>query len=772
MSRATIGIDVGTGSARAGLFDRDGRLLATANRDIALWRGAGGVVEHSAADIWRAVAESVREAVGASGLPPAAVAGIGFAATCSLVALGRDLSPLSLSPTGRAERDVIAWMDHRAIEDAARITASGEEALRYFGGSMSPEMQPAKLAWAQRVKGETFGRAAHFLGLTDYLTFRATGSLTRSLCSTVCKFGYLAHEARWPAEFFERIGLDALARDGFARLGREIAAPGTPLARGLTEDAAAALGLDAGTPVGAGLIDAHAGALGTLGARDGAAAADPRRRLALILGTSSSCMALSDAPRFIDGVWGPHLSAILPGRWLIDGGQSAFGAAIDHGLRLHPAFRDPGPAGLAQLEAEILAEAGEPSRAALIAERVHVLPSFIGARGPVADAEALGAIMGLDLGEDRASLRALYVACLCGLSYGVAEIVEALQANGYDFETIVVSGGASRSRLVRQIVADACGLKVSAPSAQEPVLLGSAMIGAAAAGWDGFDGLMASMSSIAHETAPARGAVAAFHAKKRRAYRLLQTAERESRAVMAPRWPELVIFDCDGVLVDSEVIALAVTRRMLGGAGVRLTDEETRRRFLGFRQDAVLDRLAAEKGIRLPDDFPDALTRELLAAFGRELRGVSGVAEAVAALPARVCVASSSGPERLRFTLRVAGYESLFAPNIFSASQVAHGKPSPDLFLFAAGAMGVAPAACLVIEDSVAGVAAACAAGMAVYGFVGGGHFETDAQAADLTAAGADLIFDSMALLPAIVAEGAGTSPERKEWRARRTMTV
>ena len=771
MGKVTIGVDVGTGSARAGVFDRHGRLIATAANAIALWRDPGGVVEHSTADIWRAVTLSVGQAVGSCGLAPSDFAGIGFAATCSLVALGRDLAPVSLSPTGRPERDVIAWMDHRAIAEADQISAIGGEGLHYFGGSMSPEMQPPKLLWAHRTLGGAFARAEHFLGLTDYLTFRATGSLTRSLCSVVCKFGYLAHETRWPEELFERIGLGALVAEGCARLGREIVPPGTPLARGLTAQAAAALGLAAGMPVGAGLIDAHAGALGTLGAREGDENPDPARRLALILGTSSSCMALSEAPRFIEGVWGPHLSAILPGRWLMDGGQSAFGAAIDHLLRLHPAFRDAGPDGLARLEAEIVDEAGGLSAGALLADRTHVLPSFLGARGPVADPGALGAVLGLDLGEDRASLRALHAACLCGLSYGVAEIVEALRGAGYDFETIVVSGGASRSRLVRQLIADACGLKVSAPSTPEPVLLGSAMIGAAAAGWGGFDALMGSMSSIAETTEPERGAIAAFHARKRRVYRRMQAAEREARAVMASRWPELVIFDCDGVLVDSEEIALAVTRRMLASAGVVLTGEETRRRFLGFRQDDVLDRIAAERGAPLPHGFSAALTEELLATFGRELKGVGGVPEAVAGLPARVCVASSSSPERLRFTLKVAGYDSLFAPNIFSSSQVARGKPNPDLFLFAARAMGVEPGACLVIEDSVAGVAAARAAGMTVYGFVGGSHFAAEGHA-DLTAAGADLIFDAMALLPDIVASGIRKSPGGKPWRGRPTTTV
>ena len=336
MREAYIGVDVGTGSARAGVFDETGRLLASARRAIAIWREPGAIVEQSSADAWRAVTEAVRETVEASGLSRDAFAGMGFAATCSLVALDRALRPLSVSLSGAPERDIMVWMDHRAAADAERITAGGHEVLRYLGGAMSPEMQTPKLAWLARMAPETFLKTAHFLGLTDFLAFRATGSLQRSLCSVTCKFGYLAHEKRWPGEFFESIGLGALCEGGFARLGAEILPPGTPLRRGLTGEAAAAMGLNARTPVGAGLIDAHAGALGTLGARFAGRPADPRRRLALILGTSSSCMALSDEPHFIDGVWGPHFSALTSGQWLMDGGQSAFGATIDHLMRLHP----------------------------------------------------------------------------------------------------------------------------------------------------------------------------------------------------------------------------------------------------------------------------------------------------------------------------------------------------------------------------------------------------------------------------------------------------
>ena len=752
MSEAYIGVDVGTGSARAGIFDGRGRLIASARRDITIWRGPGAVVEQSSRDIWRAVAEATREAVAASFLPRAAVAGVGFAATCSLVALDRNLKSLSISPTGIAERDVFVWMDHRAAAEAGEITAAGHDVLRFFGGAMSPEMQSPKLVWLARHQPDVFENTAHFLGLTDYLTFRATGSLKRSLCSVACKFGYLAHEQDWPRDFLDRVGLGALAADGFARLGAEVAPPGTPLGMGLTAEAAASLGLEPGTPVGAGLIDAHAGALGTLGASETGRPADPRRRLALILGTSSSCMAISDEPRFIDGVWGPHFSALTPGQWLIDAGQSAFGAAIDHMLRLHPAFA-PSALGLERLERDILARAGGLFRAASIAERLCVVPSFLGDRGPFADAAARAAIAGLDLREDAESLQELYVACLCGLAYGIARIVESLKRAGYEFETIVASGGAARSALVRQIVADACAIPVAVVASAEPVLLGSAMIGAVAAGRQTVGSAMGPMSSLAERLAPQRGAIAALHARKRRAFEILARAEREARAAMGDAsWPKVVIFDCDGVLVDSEVIALAATRRMLGEAGLSLGDAEIRERFLGMRQDSALERVEVELGAPLPKSFPDKLTREILSDFARELKGVEGVRQAIEGLNARVCVASSSATDRLRFALKVTNYEALFAPNIFSATEVERGKPHPDLFLFAAQSMGVAPPDCLVIEDSVAGVKAARAAGMTVFGFAGGSHFSAPDQAAELTAAGADLIFDDMARLPEIVA--------------------
>jgi D-ribulokinase len=138
MTEAYIGVDVGTLSARAGIFDSTGKLIASARRAIAIWREPGEIVEQSSDDIWRAVTSAVHEAVEASGLPSSAVGGMGFDATSSLVALDRNGRPLSVSPTDAPERDVIVWMDHRAVDDAERINANGHETLRFVGGKISP----------------------------------------------------------------------------------------------------------------------------------------------------------------------------------------------------------------------------------------------------------------------------------------------------------------------------------------------------------------------------------------------------------------------------------------------------------------------------------------------------------------------------------------------------------------------------------------------------------------------------------------------------------
>ena len=536
MGEAFVGVDVGTGSARAGIFGASGQLLASAKRPIGIWHEPGDIVEHSSRDIWQAATGAVSEAVASAGLPPREFAGIGFDATCSLVVLDASGNSLPVGPSGEAERDTIVWMDHRATREADSIDAGGHDVLRYVGGKISPEMEAPKLLWLARHMPATFARAALFFDLTDFLTWRATGDVTRSLCTIACKWTYLAHERRWAADFFDSIGLGELAVNGFSRIGAKVAPPGAPLGRGLTRASAVEMGLPEGLPVGAGLVDAHAGAVGTLGAGLEGGPVDPLRRLALILGTSACCMALADKPRFIKGVWGPLYSVLTPGHWLSEGGQSAFGAAIDHLMKMHPRFAEVSKRanGLAfeQMERDILARAGSFSSAALLSSELHVLPDFLGNRSPFADSSARGALFGLDLRDDYASLLQFYVAGLTGLAHGLAQVIRTLEAGGFDFDRLVVSGGAARSALVRQLIADASGKAVSAPLTSEPVLLGAAMLGAVAAGRHTMQSAMSGMSSLAEQSLPRQGEIADFHFRKRRAFEAIQQTEQSVRGLM------------------------------------------------------------------------------------------------------------------------------------------------------------------------------------------------------------------------------------------------
>jgi D-ribulokinase len=541
MRQAFIGIDVGTSSARAGIFDEKGSLLATARHPITVWHEAGGVVEQSSSEIWAACVASVRTAMVEAAISPSAVKGLGFDATCSLVVLDAGGGPLTVSASGDQRRNVIVWMDHRAIAEARQVNDTQDDVLRYVGGSISPEMEIPKLLWLKRHLPSTYRSAGHFFDLADYLSFRATGSVARSICTLACKWNFLAHEGRWSGSYFERIGLGDLASDSYAKIGREIVAAGTPLGIGLTESAARDFGLLESTPVGASLIDAHAGGVGTIGGREKSGQpVDVCRRLAYIMGTSACIMATTTEPRFVPGVWGPYYSGMVPDFWLNEGGQSAAGAAIDHLIRSHPAYNEAvktaragGMEILEFLEQRIVLRSGSPGEAALFARDIHVLPEFLGNRSPFADPDSRSVVAGMDLDVDIGSMERLFVAGLCGLAYGLADVVEAFRSHGVDSDLMVIGGGAGRSSLVRQIMADTTGLTVAVPETQEPVLLGAAMLGAVAGGcYESIGEAMASMSAIGCLSEPTAPGMADFHRAKRRVHGLMRKLDRESRDAM------------------------------------------------------------------------------------------------------------------------------------------------------------------------------------------------------------------------------------------------
>jgi HAD superfamily hydrolase (TIGR01509 family) len=215
---------------------------------------------------------------------------------------------------------------------------------------------------------------------------------------------------------------------------------------------------------------------------------------------------------------------------------------------------------------------------------------------------------------------------------------------------------------------------------------------------------------------------------------------------------DLVIFDCDGVLVDSEVISCRAHAETLTRHGYPITSDQVLDRFLGVSDREARLMVEAELGRSLPGGFESELKQAALQHYADDLRTIPHVGDAIAAIGLAKCVASSGTPEKIRHGLRCAGIYHLLAPHIFSASQVKRGKPAPDLFLFAASQMATDPGRCVVIEDSVPGVTGARAAGMTVLGFHGGSHCRAG-YCDTLRAAGAAITFDDMRQLPDLIAQ-------------------
>lgn len=214
----------------------------------------------------------------------------------------------------------------------------------------------------------------------------------------------------------------------------------------------------------------------------------------------------------------------------------------------------------------------------------------------------------------------------------------------------------------------------------------------------------------------------------------------------------LVIFDCDGVLVDSEVIACREDAACLSDAGFPVTPEEMARRFVGTSAKSMLVTLSEQYRRQPQPGLNEVRQARIMAAFETELQPILGILEAVSQLRAKRCIASSSPLHRIVRSLELTGLRDYFGGSLYSASMVARGKPAPDLFLYAAAQMKVDPLECVVIEDSPSGVVGAKAAGMRVVGFVGGSHCGPG-HAERLRAAGADIVISSMADLPKVLPE-------------------
>lgn len=386
-----------------------------------------------------------------------------------------------------------------------------------------------QVLWLKRHLPEQYARVSRFYDLSDYLVYRATGNTDArgvcalvfasdlpgppcislhlphispaGVCALVCKWNFLAHNkdkaGQWPVQLMTDLGLeDAIEDPSLIGVGPSPIDVGCSTGN-LTAGAAEELGLSSGCTVSSGVIDAHCGAVGCIGCTG-----DPLRTLAVIGGTSACHMALSEAPRFVPGIWGPYFGAVVPQLWLNEAGQSAAGSVIDYTIRsstfwpeLQVMMRDASMSEYELLnQAVIKLESEAGGCAGSITRGFHMLGDHHGNRSPRADPSLRGMESGLDLNTSISGLAIRYLAALQAVAYGARHIIEALCSSGYQIDAIAMCGGGTKNPLFIREHANICGRAVVLSSEPEAVLLGGAVLAATAAG--AYDSLPTAMQGM------------------------------------------------------------------------------------------------------------------------------------------------------------------------------------------------------------------------------------------------------------------------------------
>ncbi|KAL4769647.1 FGGY family of carbohydrate kinase [Aspergillus nidulans var. acristatus] len=513
-----IGIDVGTGSARACIIDAKGDIVGLASENIGLWQPQTGYYEQSTTDIWRCICVAVQRAINQHNIDPETVRGIGFDATCSLAVFSNVTDePISVTgPNFDTDRNVILWLDHRPVEETEKINATNHNLLRYVGGKMSVEMEIPKVLWLKNNMPKELFADCKFYDLADALTHIATGNEKRSYCSVICKQGFVpvgvdGSVKGWQEDFLVQIGLQDLTEDNFKRMGGVDGVNGDYLSAGelvgkLCEKAAADLGLPAGIAIGSGVIDAYAGWIGTVGAKveleseqltSDAAKNDITQafsRLAAVAGTSTCHLAMSPESVFVPGVWGPYRDTIIPGYWMAEGGQSATGELLKHVIETHPAFNQARSVAesyntniyeyLNEHLREMMTEQKAPS-ISYMARHIFFYGDLWGNRSPIADPNMAGSVIGLTSDQSVDGLAIYYYATLEFIALQTRQIVETMNKSGHSIASIFMSGSQCQNDILVKLIASACGMPVLIPRyIHAAVAIGAAMLGAKAASAD------------------------------------------------------------------------------------------------------------------------------------------------------------------------------------------------------------------------------------------------------------------------------------------------
>jgi FGGY-family pentulose kinase len=452
-----LGLDVGTQSVRAALYDPQGNCRAFATAPLKTTYPLPGRAEQDPVEWWQAACAAVPQAVAAAGAAPEAVAGIGLDCTaCTVVACRADGTPL---------RPALLWMDQRAYQEAEAISRTGDASLRYVSGVASPEWMLPKALWLKRHEPAVYAAAARVVECTDWFMHRLTGAWALSLNNVTVKWNYSRPDGGWSAALLARVGLDDLPQRWPADV--------IPLGKGdrrLSAAAAEQLGLRPGTPVAQGGIDAYLGMLG-MGAVE---AGD----LAMIMGSSTCHLAMSQREFLGSGMLGCYPDAVSEGLYTLEGGQTATGSILNW-YREHFAGNEAAEALRTGRNVYELLDA----KAAAVppgCEGLVCLDYWQGNRCPRKDPRARGVLWGLTLSHGPGHVfRSIYE----GTAFGTRHILEDLEGHGFRVARLFAGGGGAKSRLWLQIHADVLGRPLHLPRDPEACALGSALVAAVHTGY-------------------------------------------------------------------------------------------------------------------------------------------------------------------------------------------------------------------------------------------------------------------------------------------------
>ncbi len=441
-----IGIDGGTESLRAGVFNAKGHPLAFAVSEYPTQFPKPAYAEQNPTDWWRALGLAVRKAVSDANVPAPCITALCLDTTsCSVVALNANGDPL---------RPALIWMDVRSSEQAKRIAACGDEALRVNGyGPVSAEWLAPKALWLKENEPNLFDKATYICEFQDYLNHKLTGRMVGSLNNVSIRWHYDNSRGGFQRSLFEKMGLGAV----LAKFPKDILPMGEPIAT-LTANAAEHLGLPISTPVIQGGADAYVAMIGLGVVKPG--------RLAFITGSSHLHLGLSDTPLHASGIWGTYPDAVVKGLYAVEGGQTSTGSVTAWLRRL-----------LGGVDVDTLNE--QASKLPPGAEGLVVLEHFQGNRTPHTDPDSRGVISGLTLKHGPAHL---FRAVLEGVAYGTEDIFATMCKAGYRPLEFVMCGGATRSDLWMQLHADVSGIPIQLTKVSDAPALGSAILAAVGAG--------------------------------------------------------------------------------------------------------------------------------------------------------------------------------------------------------------------------------------------------------------------------------------------------